>query len=126
MTTDIQSLLGDKADSLLGFNSPKIPKERLHLPSPDFVDRIVMQSECNNRTLDNLTWMNKNEPNSLQKPKKKPKNPRPLPNRGKEDWKFRTIIFTLAVAALAIVLKVFDPAVWGFLGTVAGYTMAKK
>ena len=26
MTTDIQSLLGDKAESLLGFNSPKISK----------------------------------------------------------------------------------------------------
>ena len=32
MTTDIQSLLGDKAESLLGFDSPKIPKDRLHLP----------------------------------------------------------------------------------------------
>ena len=57
MTTDIQSLLGDKADSLLGFNSPKIPKERLHLPGPDFVDRIFMQSDRNNRVLSNLAWM---------------------------------------------------------------------
>ena len=57
MTTDIQSLLGDQAKSLLGFNSPKIPKERLHLPGPDFVDRIFMQSDRNNRTLGNLAWM---------------------------------------------------------------------
>jgi fructose-bisphosphate aldolase, class I len=60
MTNDIQSLLGDKADSLLGFDSPKIPKERLHLPGPDFVDRIFMQSDRNNRVLGNLSWMYNN------------------------------------------------------------------
>ena len=54
MTNDIQSLLGEKAESLLGFDSPKIPKERLHLPGPDFVDRVFMQSDRNNRVLGNL------------------------------------------------------------------------
>lgn len=54
MTTDIQSLLGAQAESLLGFNSPKIPKERLHLPGPDFVDRIFLQSDRNPRVLNNL------------------------------------------------------------------------
>ena len=34
MANTIQELLGDKAESLLGFNTPKIPKERLHLPGP--------------------------------------------------------------------------------------------
>src|SRR5512141_2421555 len=57
MTTDIQSLLGDKAESLLGFNSPKIPKERLHLPGPTFLDDVFMQSDRNNRVLGNLAWM---------------------------------------------------------------------
>ena len=57
MTTDIQALLGDRAESLLGFNSPKISKERLHLPGPDFVDRIFMQTDRNNRVLNNLAWM---------------------------------------------------------------------
>src|SRR5258707_14883934 len=57
MTTDIQSLLGDKAETLLGFNSPKIPKERLHLPGPNFLDDIFMQSDRNNRVLGNLAWM---------------------------------------------------------------------
>jgi fructose-bisphosphate aldolase, class I len=57
MTTDIQSLLGDKAEKLLGFKSPKIPKERLHLPGPDFVDRIFSQSDRNNRVIGNLAWM---------------------------------------------------------------------
>src|SRR6185295_5663986 len=57
MATDIQSLLGDKAESLLGFNSPKISKERLHLPGPDFIDRSFMNSDRNNRVLGNLAWM---------------------------------------------------------------------
>jgi class I fructose-bisphosphate aldolase len=60
MTTDIQSLLGDKAESLLGFNSPKIPKERLHLPGGDYVDRVLSQSNRNNRVLGNLQWMYNN------------------------------------------------------------------
>src|ERR1041385_8193058 len=57
MTSNIESLLGDKAESLLGFNSPKISKERLHLPGPDFVDRVLMQSDRNNRVLGNLSWI---------------------------------------------------------------------
>jgi fructose-bisphosphate aldolase, class I len=60
ITTDIQSLLGDKAETLLGFDSPKIPKERLHLPGPDFVDRVFMQSDRNNRVLSNLAWIHSN------------------------------------------------------------------
>jgi class I fructose-bisphosphate aldolase len=57
MSTNIQSLLGDKADSLLGFNSPKISKDRLHLPGPDFLDNVFTQSDRNNRVLGNLAWM---------------------------------------------------------------------
>ena len=57
MATDIQSLLGDKAESLLGFTSPKIPKERLHLPGPNFLDDVFIQSDRNNRALGNLAWM---------------------------------------------------------------------
>lgn len=57
MATDIQALLGDKADSLLNFNTPKIAKEKLHLPGPDFVDRIFINSDRNNRVLGNLEWM---------------------------------------------------------------------
>ena len=57
MSTDIQSLLGDQAESLLGFNSPKISKDRLHLPGSDSVDRIFTQSDRNNRVLRNLGWI---------------------------------------------------------------------
>ena len=52
--TNITQLLGDKADQLLNFKYPKIPKERLHLPGPDFVDRIFGVSDRNNRVLGNL------------------------------------------------------------------------
>src|ERR1041385_1382758 len=55
--TTIQTHLGAKAEALLQFNSPKIPKERLHLPGPDFVDRIFSNSDRNNRVLGNLTWL---------------------------------------------------------------------
>lgn len=41
----IASLLGDKADSLLNYQSKFIKKENLHLPGPDFVDRVVAQSD---------------------------------------------------------------------------------
>jgi class I fructose-bisphosphate aldolase len=52
--TTIQSFLGAKAESLLGFHSPKIAKERLHLPGPDFIDRVWAGSDRNIRVLSNL------------------------------------------------------------------------
>ena len=57
MTTDIQSLLGERAESLLGFDSPKISKERLHTPGPDFVDRVFAHTNRNNRVLASLSRM---------------------------------------------------------------------
>ena len=53
-TGKIETLLGAKAESLLGFKSPKISKERLHLPGPDFVDRVWGISDRNIRVLTNL------------------------------------------------------------------------
>jgi class I fructose-bisphosphate aldolase len=50
----IETYLGAKAESLLGFKSPKIAKERLHLPGPDFVDRVWAPSDRNVRVLANL------------------------------------------------------------------------
>src|SRR5271156_2080302 len=52
--TNIAQLLGSNADSLLNFKNPKIAKERLHVPGPDFVDRIYSVSDRNNRVLGNL------------------------------------------------------------------------
>src|ERR1041385_5276780 len=50
----IPQLLGDKADHLLNFKNPKISRDRLHIPGPDFVDRIFAVSDRNNRVLTNL------------------------------------------------------------------------
>ena len=52
--TQINQLLGDKADYLLNYNKPKISKDRLHVPGPDFVDRIFSVSDRNDRVLNNL------------------------------------------------------------------------
>jgi class I fructose-bisphosphate aldolase len=53
----IETYLGAKADSLLGFNSPKISKERLHLPGPDFIDRVYASTDRNLRVLTSLQRM---------------------------------------------------------------------
>jgi len=50
----LEQLLGDKAEYLLGFNSPKISRDRLHLPGSDTVDRIYAGTDRNNRVLINL------------------------------------------------------------------------
>src|SRR5262245_44224289 len=55
--TSITQSLGDKADYLLNFSSPKVPKERLHLPGPDIVDRLFVGTDRNNRVLCNLQRM---------------------------------------------------------------------
>ncbi|HVM49995.1 MAG TPA: class I fructose-bisphosphate aldolase [Candidatus Acidoferrum sp.] len=55
--TNISQLLGDKAESLLGFKHPKISRERLHLPGPDVVDRLYALTDRNNRVLGNLQRM---------------------------------------------------------------------
>src|SRR5215472_12569559 len=55
--SSIQTYLGSKADSLLGFSNPKISKSRLHLPGPDFVDRIWAPSDRNPRVLAGLQRM---------------------------------------------------------------------
>jgi fructose-bisphosphate aldolase, class I len=41
----IESILGDDAESLLGHTCNTISSERLHLPGPDFVDRVVALSD---------------------------------------------------------------------------------
>jgi len=53
-TSAIEQYLGSKAESLLGFKNPKIAKERLHLPGPDFIDRVYAASDRNLRVLNNL------------------------------------------------------------------------
>lgn len=55
--TPIAQLLGDKAEYLLNFKSPKIARERIHVPGPDVVDRLFVPSDRNNRVLGNLQRM---------------------------------------------------------------------
>lgn len=56
MFEKIQEYLGDEAESLLSYKA-KFPKERLHLPGPDFVERIFYHSDRNINTLKNLEWI---------------------------------------------------------------------
>ena len=51
---EIESYLGTQSEYLLGFNSPKIPKSSLHLPSGSFIDDILSQSDRNIQTLKSL------------------------------------------------------------------------
>lgn len=53
MIDKIQELLGNEADELLGYKA-KFPKEKLHLPSADFVDKIFAPTDRNINVLRNL------------------------------------------------------------------------
>ncbi len=54
---NISELLGKDADSLLNYRCQGIPKETLHLPGADVVDRIYQLSDRNPRVLVNLQRM---------------------------------------------------------------------
>jgi class I fructose-bisphosphate aldolase len=45
MATEIRTLLGDHAHSLLDHESRTFPRSSLHLPGPDFVDRVLAASD---------------------------------------------------------------------------------
>ena len=53
-TAKIQDLLGADADTLLNHECKTIPKENIHLPGGDFVDRVVSQSDRNPGTMRSL------------------------------------------------------------------------
>ncbi len=57
MATNIAGLLGPDADNLLGHVCKTWPKEKLHLPGPDFVERVTMASDRSNQVLVNLAWL---------------------------------------------------------------------
>jgi class I fructose-bisphosphate aldolase len=54
MSTNIIELLGDKADNLLGFVCKGIPRESLHQPGPDFVDRVWVHTDRSPQVLRSL------------------------------------------------------------------------
>ena len=45
MTTPILDLLGAEGESLLSYRCRGIPKDMLHLPGPDFVDRVMAKTD---------------------------------------------------------------------------------
>ena len=53
-TTRTAELLGDEAESLLNHTCEAISKDQLHLPGPNFVDRVWQGSDRNPRVLRNL------------------------------------------------------------------------
>jgi class I fructose-bisphosphate aldolase len=52
--TDLASLLGDEAESLLSHESKGIPAADLHLPGPDYIDRCLQQSDRSPQVLRSL------------------------------------------------------------------------
>ena len=56
MIDKIKELLGSEADALLSYKA-KVAKERIHLPGPDFVDRIFVPTDRNINVLKNLQWI---------------------------------------------------------------------
>ncbi len=54
MATDIKQLLAEEAEHLLAHRCTGIPKEALHLPGPDYVDRVVAMKDRKPGVLRNL------------------------------------------------------------------------
>lgn len=58
MTTNrLEELLGDDAQTLLEHTCETFPAENLHLPGPDFVDRVWVDSDRSTLVLRNLQWL---------------------------------------------------------------------
>jgi class I fructose-bisphosphate aldolase len=54
MGTNLADLLGPEADSLMNYRCRKIPQEHLHLPGPDYIDRVFAASDRPVNVLRNL------------------------------------------------------------------------
>lgn len=54
MIEKIKTLLGKEADDLLNYSCKGITKDQLHLPGPDFVDRIWKDSDRTMQVLNNM------------------------------------------------------------------------
>ncbi|NNL07214.1 MAG: fructose-bisphosphate aldolase, partial [Gammaproteobacteria bacterium] len=55
--TDIEALLGSEADHLLIYKATAIPKQDLHLPGSDFIERVMMNSDRSPTVLRNWQAM---------------------------------------------------------------------
>lgn len=56
-TTRLEELLGDDAAYLLEHRCETFPASDLHLPGPDFVDRVLLDSDRSTRVLQQLQWL---------------------------------------------------------------------
>ncbi|MGD1088622.1 MAG: fructose-bisphosphate aldolase, partial [Verrucomicrobiota bacterium] len=54
MNTEIEKLLDDSAKSLLEHQCKTVPREKLHLPGPDFVSRVYAETDRSARVLGSL------------------------------------------------------------------------
>jgi len=54
MPIDVAAVLGDQASHLLEHTCRTVPKDQLHLPGPDFVDRVLVASDRRPAVLRNL------------------------------------------------------------------------
>ncbi len=54
---EIKKLLGEDADNLLNHTCTGIPKEMIHVPGPDHLDRVWEHSDRNNQVLNNMERM---------------------------------------------------------------------
>lgn len=57
MNRHIESFLERDEERLLEHHCTGIPKERLMLPEPNFVDRSFVQTDRSNRVIGNLQWL---------------------------------------------------------------------
>ena len=57
VTSEIFDLLGEEAESLLGYEAKGFRRDDLHLPGPDFVDRVLAQTDRSPQVLRNYQWM---------------------------------------------------------------------
>lgn len=53
-STNVREVLGADADALLKYESKTVSKSQIHLPGPDFVDRVFSQTDRNGPTLRNM------------------------------------------------------------------------
>ena len=51
---DLQALLGEESESLLNHTCAGIAKDQIHLPGPDFIDRVLTHSDRSPQVLRNL------------------------------------------------------------------------
>lgn len=56
-TTRLEELLGDDAESLLTHRCETISAAQLQLPGPDFVDRVMLDTDRSTNVLRNLEWL---------------------------------------------------------------------